>query len=37
MLQDIDLPPNVVIGDKFLEFDNVKGYILWMVNFNQQE
>jgi hypothetical protein len=28
MLQDIDLPPNVVIGDKFLEFDNVKGYIL---------
>lgn len=28
MLQDIDLPPNVVIGDQFLEFDNVKGYIL---------
>jgi hypothetical protein len=29
MLQNIEMPKNVVIGENFLEFDNVKGYMLW--------
>lgn len=28
LLQDIEMPKNVVIGENFLEFDNVKGYML---------
>ena len=28
MLQNIEMPKNVVIGENFLEFDNVKGYML---------
>ncbi len=28
MLQGIEMPRNVVIGEAFLEFDNVKGYML---------